>query len=551
MKKYFLFIAIIASILVSCKPDPEKPSVVTLPVTEITESTAVSGGNVTSDGGAEVTARGVCWGTNQNPTTDDNKTVDGSGIGEFTSNINELSDSTTYYVRAYATNSEGTSYGEEYIFTTLNIVDGDDGDDGDNNGDDNEGDDNGDDNNDEDDDNEEVVVELPVVATLAITEITETSAIAGGEIASDGGAEVTARGVCWSINQNPTIENDKTVDGSGVGSFTSNITGLTQNTTYYVRAYATNSEGTSYGEEVSFTTLEEVVIVAPTVVTLDVTEVAQTTAVSGGDVTSDGGSEVYSRGICWGVNPNPTLDDDFTTNGDGLGEFTCNIVNLTPNTKYYVRAFATNSVGTSFGEQVEFTTLEVEEDGTINGYEYVDLGLPSGLKWATHNIGATSPSEKGDMFAWGEISPKAQYTEANCTSYGLNMQDIAGDPQYDAARANCLIRPADAGHLSRQGKAIQRRAKEGNMTNNYLTPKDAAAEMGISVATITRCVKNGAPVHRWGSTGYRYRIDVNEFVRWMERQGAQAARDRDRAQHYDPYDMEAMAARRRAAIRAL
>ena len=433
MKKYFLFIAIIASILVSCKPDPEKPSVVTLPVTEITESTAVSGGNVTSDGGAEVTSRGVCWSINQNPTTTDNKTVDGSGIGEFTSNINELSDSTTYYVRAYATNSEGTSYGEEYIFTTLNIVDGDDGD---NNGDDNEGDDNGDDNNDEDDDNEEVVVELPVVATLAITEITETSAIAGGEIASDGGAEVTARGVCWSINQNPTIENDKTVDGSGVGSFTSNITGLTQNTTYYVRAYATNSEGTSYGEEVSFTTLEEVVIVAPTVVTLDVIEVAQTTAVSGGDVTSDGGSEVYSRGICWGINPNPTLDDDFTTDGSGLGEFTCNIVNLTPNTKYYVRAFATNSVGTSFGEQVEFTTLEVEEDGTINGYEYVDLGLPSGLKWATHNIGATSPSEKGDMFAWGEISPKAQYTEANCTSYGLNMQDIAGDPQYDAARAN-------------------------------------------------------------------------------------------------------------------
>ncbi|MBR5602748.1 MAG: hypothetical protein IKW51_00840, partial [Bacteroidales bacterium] len=138
MKKYFLFIAIIASILVSCKPDPEKPSVVTLPVTEITESTAVSGGNVTSDGGAEVTARGVCWSINQNPTTTDNKTVDGSGIGEFTSNINELSDSTTYYVRAYATNSEGTSYGEEYIFTTLNIVDGDEG--GEDNGDEDNGD---------------------------------------------------------------------------------------------------------------------------------------------------------------------------------------------------------------------------------------------------------------------------------------------------------------------------------------------------------------------------------------------------------------------------
>ena len=89
------------------------------------------------------------------------------------------------------------------------------------------------------------------------------------------------------------------------------------------------------------------------------------------------------------------------------------------------------------------------------------------------------------------------------------------------------------------------------MQGTYLAPKDAAAEMGISVATITRCVKNGAPVHRWGSTGYRYRIDVREFVRWMEHQGAPAARERRPDAHYDPYDLEAMAARRRAEFRAL
>ena len=346
MKKYFLFIAIIASILVSCKPDPERPSVVTLPVSEITEATAVSGGNVTSDGGAEVSARGVCWGPNQNPTTDDNKTVDGNGIGEFISNLSDLNDSTTYFLRAYATNSEGTSYGEEYCFTTLKITDDNE---------DNEGADDNEDNEDNegDEDNED------------------------NEGDEDNGGE----------------DNDDEED-------------------------------------------DEVVIELPVVITIDVTGITQTSAVAGGEITSDGGSEVYSRGICWGVNPNPTLDDDFTTNGSGLGVFSCDLNDLTPNTKYYLRSFATNSVGTSFGEQVEFTTLEVEEDGTINGYEYVDLGLPSGLKWATHNIGATSPSDKGDMFAWGEISPKAQYTEANCTSYGLDMQNIAGDPQYDAARAN-------------------------------------------------------------------------------------------------------------------
>ncbi len=82
-------------------------------------TTAVSGGNVTSDGGAAVTARGVCWSTNHNPTTADSKTVDGSGTGAFTSNLNGLIAGTTYYIRAYATNSAGTAYGDEVSFTTL------------------------------------------------------------------------------------------------------------------------------------------------------------------------------------------------------------------------------------------------------------------------------------------------------------------------------------------------------------------------------------------------------------------------------------------------
>ena len=427
-----------ACILFACEPNPvvEKPNVVSFPVVEITETSAKTGGNVISDGGAEVTSRGMCWSINQNPTIEeDNKTVDGAGTGEFISNINELTDSTTYYIRAYAVNSVGVSYGEEYRFVTLKLEDeGNDDDEGD---DDNNGDD---DENEEDDDNngddDEVVIELPELVTLSVTQITETTAMSGGNITSDGGAEVTTKGVCWSTNQNPTIEDSYVINGNGVGEYVSYITGLTMNTTYYVRAYATNSKGTAYGEEISFKTMEEIIIVEPTIATLEVTEVTQTAAVCGGIVSSDGGSEVYSRGVCWSVNPNPTLNDDFTTQGAGLGEFTCNINELTPNTIYYVRAFATNDIGTSYGEAVSFITLEEEEEGTINGYEYVDLGLPSGLKWATCNIGASAPYESGDYFAWGEINPKAEFTEANCTSYGLNMEDIAGDPQYDAARAN-------------------------------------------------------------------------------------------------------------------
>ncbi len=418
MKKHFLFIVFIACILVSCKPDLEKPTVVSSPISQITETTAVAGGEVISDGGAEVTARGVCWSISSNPTIENDKTIDGEGVGLFQSNLSDLTQNTTYYVRAYAANSEGTSYGQEVSFTTLEIVD--DEDDAD------------------DDTDEEVVVELAVVTTLSVSEITETSAVAGGEVISDGGAEVTSRGVCWSISSNPTIENDKTIDGEGVGSFQSVLSDLSQNTTYYVRAYATNSKGTAYGEEVSFKTLEEIIVTLPTVATLSVSEITETSAISGGEVTSDGGAEVTSRGVCWSVDSNPTIENDKTIDGEGVGSFQSILSDLSQNTTYYVRAYATNSEGTAYGEEVSFKTLEeIIDDGiSINGYEYVDLGLPSGLKWATHNIGAAAPYERGDYFAWGEINTKAEYTEMNCTSYGLNMQDIAGDSQYDAARAN-------------------------------------------------------------------------------------------------------------------
>ncbi len=194
------------------------PTVTTSAMSGITDNSATCGGNVTSDGGASVTARGVCWSTSQNPTVSDSHTTDGSGTGNFTSNITGLTAGTTYYVRAYATNSVGTAYGTQGIFMTS--------------------------------------ADIPSVTTLSVSNETATTAISGGIITSDGGASITARGVCWSTSQNPTVSSNHTTDGSGAGSFTSNITGLTANTTYYVRAYATNSAGTAYGNEVNFTTAD-------------------------------------------------------------------------------------------------------------------------------------------------------------------------------------------------------------------------------------------------------------------------------------------------------
>lgn len=102
------------------------------------------------------------------------------------------------------------------------------------------------------------IINLPEVSTNLVTNVTETSAASGGNAISDGGATITAKGVCWSINKQPTIADSISVDGTGTGTFTSTVTGLLDNTTYHLRAYATNSKGTAYGNEDSFTTIKSI-----------------------------------------------------------------------------------------------------------------------------------------------------------------------------------------------------------------------------------------------------------------------------------------------------
>ncbi len=327
-----------------------KPTVTTNTVSNVSTTTATCGGNVTNSGSSSVTVRGVCWSTSQNPTVSNSHTTNGSGTGSFTSSITGLSSSTTYYVRAYATNSAGTAYGTQRTFTT-----------------------------------EAGSGTPPTVTTNTVSNVSTTTATCGGNVTSSGSASVTARGVCWSTSQNPTVSGSHTTNGSGTGSFTSSITGLTANTTYYVRAYATNSAGTAYGAQKTFTTTAGA---QPTVTTNSVSGVTSTTATCGGNVTSAGGTSVTARGVCWSTSQNPTVSGSHTTNGSGTGSFTSSITGLTANTTYYVRAYATNSAGTAYGAQKTFTT-------TAGAQPTVTTNSVSGVTSTTATCGGNVTSAGG------------------------------------------------------------------------------------------------------------------------------------------------------------
>jgi hypothetical protein len=202
------------------------------------------------------------------------------------------------------------------------------------------------------------IITLPTVSTVSVSGITLSAAVATGIVTFDGGIEVIARGVCWSTVRYPSISDNKTTEGKGSGAFTSNITGLVPNTTYYVRTYATNSVGTTYGNEISFTSEPAL---ASTVTTADIVTISSTSAVSGGEILSNGGAPVTYFGICWSTSPNPDLDNwGYTINADDgkMGVFIGYLSGLNPSTVYFVRAFAMNSSGVTFGNQLSFKTSD-------------------------------------------------------------------------------------------------------------------------------------------------------------------------------------------------
>ena len=298
------------------------PTITTDSPTSVTYTSAVTGISVSSAGGSTITWQGVCYSTSPYPTTSSSVYSTATGVGHFIADLTGLTAGTTYYVRAFSVNASGTVYGSQYSFSTPSLA-------------------------------------IPTVSTNTVIGISATTATSGGDISSDGGSYVSVRGVCYSKYGTPTVDSSITSDGSGTGIYNSNMTGLTASTTYYVRAYATNSVGTGYGSVISFTT--DSIVTTSTSLPVVGTDVPYTTSsayASGGYVSFGGGSSVTARGICWGTSTPPSLSGgSYTTDGSGLGYFTSTISSLSGcGTTYYVRAYATNSTGTGYGNIYSFST---------------------------------------------------------------------------------------------------------------------------------------------------------------------------------------------------
>ncbi|HEX2934465.1 MAG TPA: SusF/SusE family outer membrane protein [Bacteroidales bacterium] len=289
--------------------------------------------------GGTIEERGVVYSTSADPTIEDTKVVYTGDTDKATFNVilTGLQYATKYYAKAYITNENGTFYGEEIVFTTLPVV--------------------------------------PTLLTTTISSITGNAASSGGSVTVTGGADITARGIVWSTSHNPTVGDSKTSDGTGMGDFTSALSNLKGFTTYYVRAYATNSAGTAYGPEVSFKTLVDL----PKLTTAAITELKISSAKSGGEITDNGGGTITERGICWGTNENPTLDNNVVVSGQGDGSFSADITGLAISTTYHVRAYAKNSAGIGYGPDVKFMTyppaLYMIGDG-VGDWDWANTDLP-------------------------------------------------------------------------------------------------------------------------------------------------------------------------------
>jgi uncharacterized protein (TIGR02145 family) len=329
--------------LLSCSDDKDNSTssiqVITREATSIAYESAVSGANIFNDAQISIVDKGVLL--DIVPDVDwevSTKISRGSGGTSFECNLTNLTPATQYYVRAYVKTETELYFGTTQSFVTKTIG-------------------------------------MALVNTNETSAIQATQATLNGEVTYAGGTPVTERGFVWSTTPNPEMAIHNSIsNGSGVGAFSNTIETLEPATQYYYRAYAINQIGVSYGETIQFSTPATLA----TIQTKPIENIGLYGAMSGGEVINDGGAAITQKGIVWGTQPNPTTSlTTKTLNGAGLSNFTATLTQLTPGTVYHLRAYATNSVGTAYGNAITFSTLEIptsitDVDGNV--YSVIQIG---------------------------------------------------------------------------------------------------------------------------------------------------------------------------------
>ena len=286
-------------------------------VNNITSTSATLNGSSTlASGTPSISERGFVYSQNPSPTVNNTKIIEYSSSTYMSENITGLTPSTTFYVRAYAVNSQGTFYSNEVSFTTGNGY--------------------------------------VSFGNTSISNVTaSTASLSGSSTLASGTPSISERGFVYSQNPSPTVNNTKIIEYSSSSSMLENITSLTPSTTYYVRAYAVNSQGTFYSNEVSFTTGNGYVSFGNT----SVSNVTTSTARFYGSTILASGTPLFSeRGFVYSQSPSPTVNNskviEYSTSSSMLEDIT----GLAPSTTYYVRAYAINSQGVFYSNEVSFAT---------------------------------------------------------------------------------------------------------------------------------------------------------------------------------------------------
>lgn len=196
---------------------------------------------------------------------------------------------------------------------------------------------------------------LPALNNPEISGVLNTTAVCRFTINSTGGTSVIEKGICWSLNENPTINDNKVVSTSLIANSEINLSGLSTQTSYFIRAYAINNTGINYSNQVQFTTNN---FTTPTVKTISATYNASTNKINCVvNISSNGGCALTERGICWSTKSNPTIADSKFSSGITVGQFYGLISDVNINNKYYIRGYATNCIGTTYGEEMTVQVL--------------------------------------------------------------------------------------------------------------------------------------------------------------------------------------------------